>query len=418
LLLAALAALASATNAGVAPMGEGLQPANGTELWVKRMGSGEPIVVVHGGPVLDHGYLLPHLAPLSESHELILFDQRLSGRSASEVAESEVNLAAFVEDIEALRVELGLGKIHLMGHSWGGLLAMRYASEHQENLSSLILLDSMAASTKLWKEEEKIVKESVSEEILAEAMAIRQSEELQAYEPDAIANLMRVTFSGQFHDPAKAEQLDFYVPEDYSSRSRQFAALGPELESYDLHEQLSSLSVPVLVLYGEPEPGAGLGGAAIADAISGSELVLIPEAGHFPFVEQPEAFLEAVGSFLRSQPPSALFEHRWRLTHLEGSEVAEVEGPSEPHLILDRRGKRVSGSGGCNRLNGPFELEGEALSFGPIAATRMACPGDEVEMALFGVFEKTAGWRLEGSHLELLDGAGDTLARFEAAALE
>ena len=60
----------------------GLLSLNGTKLYVKTMGSGEPIIVIHGGPVLEHGYLLPHLEPLSRDYRLIFFDQRLSGRSS------------------------------------------------------------------------------------------------------------------------------------------------------------------------------------------------------------------------------------------------------------------------------------------------------------------------------------------------
>ena len=127
---------------------------NGTELFVKRLGAGEPIVVVHGGPLLEHGYLLEHLEPLAEDYELIFYDQRLSGRSAARADPGSIRLATLVDDIEALREALELGRIHLMGHSWGGMLAMRYAIAHPDNLRSLLLLDSMAASSELWRAEE------------------------------------------------------------------------------------------------------------------------------------------------------------------------------------------------------------------------------------------------------------------------
>lgn len=404
---------------------EGLHSVNGTELWVKRLGSGDPIVIVHGGPVLEHSYFLPHLAPLAEEYELIFFDQRLSGRSASEVNESEVRMVAFVEDIEAVRVELGLGKIHLMGHSWGGQLAMRYAIEHEANLRSLILLDSMAASSKLWREEEKLVAEMLTEEIAAERQAILESEALEARQPEAIEKLLRVSFSIQFADPDKATELDFLVPPDYGERSRQFAALAPDIESFDLHEALSTLSVPALVLYGAMEPGAGLGGAAIAEALSGSELVVIPDAGHFPFIEQPEAFLKAVRSFLERPPgvgahgaPSELFDSGWQLTSV-GEEAVSAPGDREPHLVLHSEEKMVSGFGGCNRLSGSFELDEESIAFGPIMSTRMSCAGaDEVEIALLSALEKAERWRFQDDLLELLDGSGALLARFEAVELD
>jgi len=281
---------------------EGLEAVNGTELWVKRMGSGEPILVVHGGPVLEHGYLLPHLAPLAEDYELIFFDQRLSGRSAPEVEEGSIRLTDFVEDIEALRVALKLERIHLMAHSWGGLLAMRYAVRFEPNLRSLILLDSMAASSALWQAEQETVVEGVTEEDKLERQEIMATEAFAARRPEAIEQLLRLSFKAQFHDPAKLGDLELYVPEDYSERSRRFGKLGPELESYDLHAELKVLEVPTLVLYGDAEPGAALGGAAIHEALQGSELVLIEAAGHFPFIEQSDAFLSAVRKFLAAVP--------------------------------------------------------------------------------------------------------------------
>ena len=277
---------------------EQLVEVNGTELFVKRMGAGEPIVIVHGGPVLEHGYLLPHLEPLAEGYELIFFDQRLSGRSAGSVDPESVRLATFVDDIEALREVLGLGPIHLMGHSWGGMLAMRYAIRYGDNLRSLILLDSMAASSELWRAEEAAVAESISPEEAAELEALRQSEGIQQRRPDAIENLLRTTFRLQFADPAKVDLLEIYVPDDYVSRSGQFGAIGVDLAEFDLREELAAIDVPTLVLYGAEEPGVTIGGAAIADAIPGATLETIPDAGHFPFIENPSVFLAVVRGFL------------------------------------------------------------------------------------------------------------------------
>ncbi|MCP4203580.1 MAG: alpha/beta fold hydrolase [bacterium] len=278
---------------------EGLEAVNGTELWVKRMGSGEPIVVVHGGPVLEHGYLLPHLAPLAEHYELVFFDQRLSGRSAPEVEESSVRLANLAEDIEALRKALGLKRIHLMGHSWGGLLAMHYAVRYESNLSSLVLLDTMAASAALWRQEQGILGEMMTDELRAERQAILVTEAFAERRPEAIEKLLKLSFKTQFHDPAKLARLELYVPEDYMARSQLFDKLGADLESFDLHEELKSLMVPALVLFGDAEPGAVLGGAAIHKALPASEFVLIEDAGHFPFIEQQEAVLGAIVEFLR-----------------------------------------------------------------------------------------------------------------------
>jgi proline iminopeptidase len=283
------------------PSWEGSLPINGTELYVKRLGAGEPIVVVHGGPVLEHGYLLPHLAPLAESYELIFFDQRLSGRSAPRVDSASVRLATFVDDIEGLRQSLGLDHVHLMGHSWGGLLAIHYALEHQEHLISLVLLNSMSPSSDLWQEEERLLADRITAADSTVSAAVRASEAFEAREPEAIRQLLLLSFKTQFHDPNSSSDLGIYVPDDYMARSRQFGYMMVDLASFDLRAELNRVTVPTLVIYGSDEPAVSLGGTALHEGIQNVEFVIIENAGHFPFIEQPEVFLSAVRRFLEAQ---------------------------------------------------------------------------------------------------------------------
>jgi proline iminopeptidase len=273
---------------------------NGTGLFIKRMGGGEPVVVIHGGPVLEHSYLLPHLAPLAEWFELIFYDQRLSGRSAGQVDSASVSLSTFIDDIEAIRQALGLGAIHLMGHSWGGLLAMRYAIGYPERLRSLVLVSSMSASSELWQQEEARLFARRTVEDSIEFATIRASEEFASGDPDAIASILRVSFKVQFHDPSKIAGLELFVPEDYGERSRQFGYLIGDLTNFDFHEELQGVTVRTLLVYGAAEPSLELGGAALHEHLPNAELVTIQEAGHFPFIEQPTAFLETVRNFLRN----------------------------------------------------------------------------------------------------------------------
>jgi proline iminopeptidase len=265
---------------------------------VHRVGRGEPVVVVHGGPLLDHGYLLPWLAPLQDDHELVFFDQRLSGRSAGEVEPSSVRLATFVDDIEALRSSLGLGRIHLLGHSWGGFLAMHYALRHGDRLRSLTLLDPTPPTAALWREEEQRLAQRVTDADRAEMAAIKATPEFQARQPAALARLLRASFAPQFHDRARLADLVLYVPDDYDARSKRFAAVGQDLEQFDLLEGLRSVRTPALVIYGESEPAAALAGPRLCDAIPGARLVVVPAAGHFPFLEQPEVFQRELRAFL------------------------------------------------------------------------------------------------------------------------
>lgn len=276
----------------------GLVAINGTELHVVRIGAGTPLLVIHGGPLLDHGYLLPHLRPLADDHELIFYDQRLCGRSAGTVDPGSVTIADFVADIEGLREALGLESLHVLAHSWGGLLAQHHAVAHPDRVRSLILLDPLAPTSEIWQREQAAVAARVTEADMAARQEIMASEAFARRDPDAIRDLLRLSFRPEFADPAQVERLDLYVPDDYARRSEQFAALGPELQSYDLREGLAAVDVPALVVYGERESGSELGGAALVAALPRARMLVLEDCGHFPFVERPDALLAAVRDFL------------------------------------------------------------------------------------------------------------------------
>jgi heat shock protein HslJ len=105
----------------------------------------------------------------------------------------------------------------------------------------------------------------------------------------------------------------------------------------------------------------------------------------------------------------------WQLIRLHDSGVTQVLPPRGAHLLLEPESHRVSGSGGCNRLMGTYQIDGQVLTIGPLATTRMACPdGAETETEFLSALTRVNGWRIEARELALSDSAGKTLARFEA----
>ena len=275
----------------------GLMELNGTQLWVRRLGQGDPIVVVHGGPMLEHGYLLPHLQALSDQYELIFYDQRICGRSAAEVdPPGAVRMSDFVADLEALRVALGHDQIHVMGHSFGGRIAIEYALAHPVRVRSLALLNTMPPNTALWTAEEAMLPRSDEQRAAIKAMG--GSAEYQARDPEAYTQFMRLVFSNQFHDPGQVSKLDFYRSPDLEERGARFEGMAPDLTNFDLLPRITALAARTLLIYGASEPAATISGPPYVDAIPDATLVIIPDAGHFPMVEQPEAFLSAVREFL------------------------------------------------------------------------------------------------------------------------
>ncbi len=115
-------------------------------LYAREIGRGEPIVILHGGPDFDHEYLLPEMDRLADSFRLIYYDQRGRGRSFSGRPADEVDLAGELDDLDAIRASFGFEKIALLGHSWGSLLAMEYATRQPHRVSHLILMNTAPAS--------------------------------------------------------------------------------------------------------------------------------------------------------------------------------------------------------------------------------------------------------------------------------
>ena len=108
----------------------------------------------------------------------------------------------------------------------------------------------------------------------------------------------------------------------------------------------------------------------------------------------------------------------WKLTHLGDTPTRIAARQREAHLIFAAHEQRVSGSGGCNRVMGAFELDGDKLGLSRIVATRMACPdGMEQEQLFLKSLGDVEHYRINGNQLELLDRSGEVIARFKAVAL-
>ena len=128
------------------------------------------------------------------------------------------------------------------------------------------------------------------------------------------------------------------------------------------------------------------------------------------------------GELASSAPGTAaarveLLETYWRLAAVDGEPVVVQQGTREPHIILRREGTRVTGYTGCNSLAGGFKQDDDALRFGPLAMTRMAClsaSANATEAAFTKALEDAVAYRIAGETLELRDKAGTVRTRFEA----
>ena len=128
---------------------QGYVDANGVLIYYEEFGKGDPLLIVHGGPGASHDYFLPYLIPLAKHNLLIFIDERGSGKSERLEDSTLYTVENMVEDVEAVRKALGLGKINLLGHSYGGVLAQAYALKYQESLSHLILCSTFPSTSQM-----------------------------------------------------------------------------------------------------------------------------------------------------------------------------------------------------------------------------------------------------------------------------
>ncbi|MEL6673188.1 MAG: alpha/beta fold hydrolase [Bacteroidota bacterium] len=276
----------------------GLMKVGDTELFVRVKGSGEPLIVLHGGPGMEHGYLYPQMSSLGDSLQVIFFDQRNCGRSPVETDSSRMNMAQFVADISVLADSLGLDKFHLMGHSWGGLLAMWYARSHPERLSSLILVNSLAADTSYIYPSMVRQMERFTDADQLTMERLTRSEAFQNREPQAVEAAFRFSFAASFYERKFLDSLALFIPEDQKARQPQWPYLVPDLTGYDLYEDLAALELPVLILHGQQDATPFEAHEKLASMMPQAELRLIPQAGHFVFIEQEETFEQYIRDFM------------------------------------------------------------------------------------------------------------------------
>jgi proline-specific peptidase len=280
---------------------EGLTTEDGRRLAYRRLGSGSTLVCHGGGPGFSSTYL-GDLGGLDERLELVLIDPRGTGESDRPSDPRAYAIEDYVSDVEELRGHLGLERIDLLGHSHGGIVAMAYAARHPERVGRLILASTLAR----WApEQEEAMNASAAshadEPWYADALAALEAEQAGEFETDEeMAELSLREFPFYFArygdaereyvetlhgDPANADTLRYFNTEIFPT--------------YDLRPELERITVPTLVITGSEDFITGPPSASeIEQGLTEVTKVLIPDCGHFVFVEAPEAFGEAVAAFL------------------------------------------------------------------------------------------------------------------------
>ena len=287
---------------------EGFIPFKGYRTWYRIVGQGEeagklPLLLLHGGPGACHDYLWS-LAAMAETGRRVIFYDQL-GCGLSHINESRPELWTvdlFCEEIDAVRRALGLVRIHLLGQSWGGMLAMEYLIRQPEGVASATIASSPASMIQ-W---------------VAEANRLREQ-----LPPEINAILLEHEAAGTTSLPEyQSAMMEFYnrhvcrvVPNpDYVQRTFTKLAAHPEvyfsmngpsefhvtgtLKNWDIISQLPKINVPTLVTSGRHDEATPLIAGTVHQGIRGSEWVMFEHSSHMAHVEEAERYKNVLASFM------------------------------------------------------------------------------------------------------------------------
>jgi proline iminopeptidase len=292
------------------PRGGEMQLAiNGTELFFDIEGAGlvpdgprmrqrPSILLLHGGPGFDHTNYKPHLSPLVDTAQLIYLDQRGQGRSGRPPLQT-CSPMQMADDAATLCRVLGIERPIVLGHSFGGFVALHLASRHPDVAGRLVLLNTAAASADMAGGLE-MLEERHGREVRSAAERVFGGD----LSEEAAAAFQRLAVPAYVSNPANASLLDEFFGRSVKNMDVAAHYFQHYAPTYDLRDALGAIRAPTLVITGAEDwvihPNAS---RALAAAIPDAELLVIPDVGHLTFVERPDVVISAIRRFAVAREP-------------------------------------------------------------------------------------------------------------------
>lgn len=289
------------------PITEGTIPFKGHHTWYRIVGDHEepgklPLLTLHGGPGACHDYLESLDALAATGRRVIYYDQLGCGNSATPSNPAMWTVDLYVEEVDAVRRALGLDRIHLLGQSWGGMLAMEYAFTQPAGLVGVTIASS-PSSMPLWVQEANRLREQLPP-------GVQQA--LLTHEADG------TTDSQEYQDAMKIfydRHVCRVVPNPpYVTRTFEKLAANPEvyytmngpsefhvvgtLKDWDVTPRLAEIRAPVLVTSGRHDEATPLIAGTVQQGIPGPEWVIFEQSSHMAHAEEPERYVQVLGDFL------------------------------------------------------------------------------------------------------------------------
>jgi proline iminopeptidase len=286
---------------------EGYVPFLGYRTWYRVLGSPRsrraPLLALHGGPGSTHHYFRP-LERLAAERTVVVYDQLGCG-SSDRPGELEWSLELFRDETAAVRRELGLDRIHLLGTSWGGMLALEHVLSGAPGICSLIL-SSTLASAEQWAAEQKRLRDQLPPDVVE---TLDRHERAGTYDDPEYEAAEEVLYDRHFYrGPKPRPELELMQAERGADVYRamwgpnEWTPTGP-LKGWDVRARLREIDVPTLVVRGRYDMSTNSISATLVNGIAGAREVVLEHSSHTPVLEETERYLEVVDRFMRDNDP-------------------------------------------------------------------------------------------------------------------
>jgi len=292
---------------GCTPKPAGLTPRTGMidvpggKVWYQVVGHGTktPLLVLHGGPGVPHDYLLP-LAALADERPVVFYDQLGCGRSPAPADSALWTIDRFVAELAAVRAALGLTRVHLLGSSWGTILAVESMKRHPEGVESLVLA-SPALDIPQWAVDAESLKATLPDstrKVIDDAEA-HHTTDTPAYQAAMMDYYHRYVSRRQPWSPDLDSAFAHMGVPVYTTMDgpSEFTVTGT-LHDYNARAYLPQLKLPVLYTTGEFDEALPRTVASFARATPGAEMRIFANAGHVTMEDDSTEYVAVVRDFL------------------------------------------------------------------------------------------------------------------------
>ncbi|RYG43588.1 MAG: alpha/beta fold hydrolase [Chitinophagaceae bacterium] len=282
---------------------------DGATLSYTISGKGPVVLLLSGGPGFASSMLTKLSDIVAQNNTAILFDQRGTGksRSGNKIDKETIKMSRFVEDIEELRVKLNIEKLILIGHSWGGALAMAYTAAHPEKVNSMVLLCSGGVDLSYRPTfSGKLNGKLSTEEKSVKSGWIRRYDDSQDPDPEgAFFGIFSSSWAGYVHDRGSVAELDKYLKKEYSHRDIN-ELMSADMEGdvndpdddFSVVGKLSAFKGLAFILFGESDPMDHTIAEKTQKEITQAKIITIPKSGHYPWIEKPDEFAKVLNDVM------------------------------------------------------------------------------------------------------------------------